>query len=212
MATNTYSLDGNLLSNGECMTVTCADVPNICGSPPPPCDTSCDTPKVICRPMPTRNAIKLLGGEIGRYFTFSSTHTDPDWFAHAHKMSLTLMRMGGDTCCRDFCFAPSGVTSDGRIYYAWPKEFMLAPAGYYIAVFAVDGHTHRETVLFKPSSYVSVHMTWGDFDSCNVNGVHTPMMKGCGCAPSVCCTHLPEAIQEGFVDQATCGDCNVGCN
>lgn len=212
MTAKTYDLNGNILDNGECMTTICTETPNICGSPPPPCNPCGDEPKMVCRPIPTRNAIKLRGGEIGRYFKFQSTFTDPNWYAHAHKMSITLRRMGGDNCCRKFCFAPSGVTNDGRIYYAWSKDFMLAPAGYYLATFAVDGHTYRETVVYKPSSYVSVHMTWGDFDSCNVNGVHVPVSKGCGCAPDICCTHLPEAIQEEFVDQATCGECNVGCN
>lgn len=211
MDSKTYDLRGNLIS-GDCMTTVCTAVPEICGSPPPPCEPNCSTPKMHCRPIPTRNAIKLKGGEMGRYFKFHSTHTDPMWFAHAHRMSLTLTRMGGDNCCREFCYAPSGVTNDGRIYYAWSKDFMLAPAGFYIATFKVDGHTHRETVLHKPSSYVSVHMTWGEYDSCGANGVHVPLQKGCGCEASSCCTHLPEAIQDEFVDEATCGGCDVGCN
>lgn len=212
MAAKTYDLNGNMIDNNECMTVHCLPTPEICGSPPPPCAPSCDPPKMVCRPMPTRNAIKLQGGEIGRYFKFNATFSQPHWYAHAHRMSLTLKRLGGDNCCREFCFAPSGVTNDGRIFYTWSKEFMTAPAGYYLAVFKVDGHTHRETVLYKPFAYVSVHMTWGEYEDCGTSGVHAPPMKGCGCEADTCCTHLPEAIQEEFIDQADCGDCNVGCN
>ena len=80
MSAKTYDLNGNLIDNGQCMTVACLPTPEICGSPPPPCNPCCDEPKVVCRPMPTRNAIKLRGGEIGRYFKFSSTFTDPNWF------------------------------------------------------------------------------------------------------------------------------------
>lgn len=211
MSAKTYDLNGNLVHDDSCMAAICTDKPEICGSPPPPCNPCNEPPKYKCVPIPTRRAVKLAHGEMGRFFRFHSTHADPNWLAHAHKMSLTLRRHGGSSCCRAFCFAPSGVTSDGRIYYAWAKDFMQAEAGYYSAVFAVDGHTYRETVVFKPSSFVSVHATWGSFPECSSDGVTTPITRGCGCEPDVCCTHLPQAIQEEFIDEADCGGCNVGC-
>lgn len=208
---NTYSAATGEKIDPSCDMHICTDVPVICGSPPPPCNPCCDTPVMRCKPMPTRNAIKLRNGETGRYFAFQATNVSPEWYAHMHRMSLTLTRIGGDACCRSFCYAPSGVTHDGRVYYAWTKDFITADAGYYYAVFAVDGHTHRETVLFKPFAYVSVHNSWGTFNECSEGGLIVPK-KGCGCDMMTCCTHLPEAIQEEFIDPTDCGGCNVGCN
>ncbi len=197
----------------QCNIHICTDVPEICGSPPPPCDPCCDPPKLKCRPVPTRHAIKLKNGEVGRFFTFGATEVGLPWYGHLNKMSLTLVRAGGDKCCREFCFAPSGVTADGRVYYAWSQEFMKAPAGYYLATFRMDGHAHRETMLFKPYSYVSVHASWGEFPPCEFGGgVITPVTKGCGCSTDTCCTHLPQAIQEEFIEQVDCGVCDDRCN
>lgn len=208
----THASTGQVDRSGDCSIHICTEVPNICGSPPPPCPPKCEPTRMECMPIPTRNAIKLRNGELGRYFTFQATQTSPEWYAHLLRMSLKLKRMGGDACCREFCYAPSGVTVDGRVYYAWTREFMEAPAGYYLATFAVQGMTHRQTVIFKPYSYVSALITWGTFDSCGTErGMIAPYLKGCGCEPMSCCDHLPQAIQEEFIPIDDCGVCNVGC-
>lgn len=214
MNTVTYNSDGVLLDNGQCMTVHCLPTPEICGSPPPPCEPSCATPQMVCTTVPTRNAIKLRSGENGRWFTLRTTSED-DFYAIRHRVSLHLVRAGGDNCCREFCFGPSGVDKDGRIYYAWSDEFLRAPAGYYIAEMRVEGRTHRRTMLFKPFSYVSANRTVGTYNDCGDacdDGMTVPaLQKGCGCNVGVDCGHVPEAIQEMFIDRADCGVCDDSC-
>lgn len=206
----TYKNGQPVKTDDCCVLPMCDEPPELCGAPPPPCEPKCGTKvHMTCAPAPTRDAIKLQSGEVGRWFNLSPTMSS-QFFAVRHKMSLTLKK-AGSVSCREYCLAPSGVNKKGQVYFAWSQDFYKADAGYYLATITIDGFTAVQYVLYKPFAFVNMHFSFPVYAECGDDcdaGISVPR-KGCGCYVDTCCTHLPEPIQEEFIPEpVNCGGCD----